>query len=203
MYAWKLRPPCSVHAVTATRERRSADAPRTTPSYEKALAARTKLVVDVGRDYFGSHESWGAFALGRRRDSQRSGAMTVVSCPRRSAALVWVGRIKDDAPSAGRLRALLLGSSCHGHARLRDCFRMWTTISPEKTVAARAKLVVDAVWPSFEHTSVREAGFSIRGLYSRLRGSSPNVSCPRRSAAPLFVAGIQDEIPSAGILRRP
>ena len=103
--AWILRSSDSVHPVTAIRRCGSVRALRTTTSYEKAFAARPKLVVDVGTSYFGTHERWRPCSPTRGGDSRARGTMFNLLRPRRPAAPLWVDGTQDEVPPAGILRA--------------------------------------------------------------------------------------------------
>ena len=112
-FAWTLRPPCSVHPVTAIRKYGSADALRTTTSSDEASAVRAKLHVDVGMGYFRAHDCRRACFSARRRDSE---VTTHLSCTRRSAAPLWKAGNQGEVPSAGILQ---LGSSSRSGTQIR------------------------------------------------------------------------------------
>ena len=195
-----LLPPCSDPSATAIRKNGSANALRTTTSYEQALAARFKIVAPKP---FRVHNCWGACSSGRRGDSRSYGAMPLLSCPRRSAVLLSVDRIQNKAWSAGVLRPR--GSVPPAAAiRMRGAANALRTTTPyEQASASRGKLVVDVGMGYSLARDCWRACSCGRGRDSRLYGTKPLLPCPRRSAVLLWVGGIEDGAPSAAMIRPP
>ena len=119
-YAGVLRPPCSVHSVTAIPNRGSGSAVRTTEFLEIGYVFRAELVADVGMSCLLARDCWTACSPGRGRDSSPYGTVPILRCPRRSGAPLWARCIHGEFPSAGILRPPSLGSSCHSDTQVRN-----------------------------------------------------------------------------------
>ena len=76
-----------------------------------------------------------------------------------------------------------------------------TTTSYDKASAARAELPVDVVMRYFREHGGWTVGAPTRRRESRTYDTMPLLSCRRRSASALWVAGTPDESASARILR--
>ena len=78
-----------------------------------------------------------------------------------------------------------------------------TATAYDKAFVNRATLVVDVCMGYFRAHGCLRACFPAQTRDSRTYGAMPLFFCPRPSAAPLRIGGIQGEVPSAGILRPP
>ena len=164
-----LRPPCSLHLVTAIHGGGSANALRTTTSHEQAFAAGAKLVVDLGIGYFGTGGCWKSH----------------VSRPRRPAALLRVGRIEDEAASARILRPRCSVLPFTAIRKFGSANALRTTTPHEQASAARTKLVVDVgMGYSRAHDCWGACSPAWRGDL-RSYGAMPHLSRPLLSCPPL------------------
>ena len=199
-----LRPPRSLHLVAAIHEYGAANALRTTTSYDKAFAARAKLVGEVGMGYFRAHNRWMVCYPARKKASRTHGAMPPLPRPSRSAAPpLWVVRIQNGVPSFGIPQA-----PCPDHpvTLIRDygsANALRTTASSDKAFAARAELAVVVGISYFQTHDCRRKCSPVRRRDLRACGAIPLHPRPRRSAVPSWVVCNQNEIPSFGILRPP
>ena len=149
---------------------------------------------------FRARDCWRACSLGPGRDSRPYGAIPHVSCPRRSAAPRLIAGIQDEVPFAGIPRPLCAVHPVTAIRKYGSADALRTTTSSDKASAVRAKLHVDVGMGYFRAHDCRRACFSARRRDSEV---TTHLSCTRRSAAPLWKAGNQGEVPSAGILQPP
>ena len=174
-----LRPHCSIQPVTGICMYGAADAPRTTTSYDQAFSARAEVVVDVGISYLRAHDCWRACFPGRGNDTRVYGATPLLSRPYWSAALLWVGRIQDKAPSAGTLRAPARFIPSQRYASTGPRMRSGRQLHTTKRLSIAPNSSQMLAWATREHTS--DGGNALLSIVRRRL--SPLLSCSVRGPA--------------------
>ena len=148
-------------------------------------------------------DCWRAYSLDRRRDSRKRGATPLLTCPRRSAALLSVGGTKNQVPSGKIPRP---PTSLHTVTAIREygsANALWTATLYEKAFATCAKIVVDVSMGYFRPRDCWRICSPARRRGPRPYGTTPLLPRPRRSAAALRVGCTEEEDPSVRILRPP
>ena len=152
---------------------------------------------------FGSRDCLRACVPGRTRDPRSYSNAALLYSPRQSAPPLRVGRMQGESPSAGIQRASCSVSPVTAIRKYgpRNAFR--ETFLYEQAFAAQTRFVVDVNRGYFGAHKCWRACSPCRRRDSRSYGAVPLLPCPRRPAAALWVGGIQNEVPSAEVLRFP